>query len=246
MLSIKCYGSSSRGNCYLLSKDGSSILLDAGISPNVLLKDGVKISELEGVLVTHEHGDHAKYAESFARRGVNIYTSKHTDKVIFENVIRVPISRRNTLIPHQATNIGAFKVASFELAHDVPNIGFYIQTKEEKLVYITDTYYSQYKFQGLTHIMIECNHSYKILDEQLEKGNLHKRRYVRLKKSHFSLENVIEFLKANDLSLVKEIWLLHLSDKNSNAEEFKRAVMACTGIPTIIADNGCESQSNVI
>jgi phosphoribosyl 1,2-cyclic phosphodiesterase len=57
----------------------------------------------------------------------------------------------------------------------------------------------------------------------------------RLLKSHFSLENVKQFLRANDLSRVREIWLLHLSDGNSDAERFKREVMELTGKPTYIA-----------
>ena len=51
----------------------------------------------------------------------------------------------------------------------------------------------------------------------------------RILKSHFSLENVKEFLKANDLSRVQEIWLLHLSDGNSDAERFKREIQELTG-----------------
>jgi phosphoribosyl 1,2-cyclic phosphodiesterase len=47
--------------------------------------------------------------------------------------------------------------------------------------------------------------------------------------SHFSLENVKEFLKANDLSRVRQIWLLHLSDGNSDAELFKQEIEKLTG-----------------
>jgi DNA-binding transcriptional MerR regulator len=53
-----------------------------------------------------------------------------------------------------------------------------------------------------------------------------KKRLLRL---HFSLENVKEFLRANDLSKVQEIWLLHLSDNNSDEERFKREIMELTG-----------------
>jgi hypothetical protein len=54
-------------------------------------------------------------------------------------------------------------------------------------------------------------------------------------KSHFSLENVKRFLQANDLSRVQEIWLLHLSDGNSDETRFKREIQELTGKPVIIA-----------
>lgn len=58
----------------------------------------------------------------------------------------------------------------------------------------------------------------------------------RLLTSHFSLENVKEFLKANDLSQVREIWLLHLSDGNSDQVRFKREIMELCGKPVYVAD----------
>ena len=56
----------------------------------------------------------------------------------------------------------------------------------------------------------------------------------RLIKSHFSIENVLAFLRANDLSKVKEIWLIHLSDGNADAGKFARMVEAATGKPVYI------------
>lgn len=49
-----------------------------------------------------------------------------------------------------------------------------------------------------------------------------------------SLETCIELLKANDLSKVKEIHLIHLSDSNSDAEEFRRTIEDMTKIPVYI------------
>jgi len=105
----------------------------------------------------------------------------------------------------------------------------------ERLLYATDTYFIRYRFQGLTHILIEANYSLDILKRNVEAGTVDKALKNRILKSHFSLENVKQFLKANDMSKVQEIWLLHLSDGNSDAERFKREVMELTGKPTYIA-----------
>lgn len=58
---------------------------------------------------------------------------------------------------------------------------------------------------------------------------------MRLLESHFSLENVLRFLQANDLSNTKNIILCHLSNDNSNQEIMQKKVYEQTGIQTTIA-----------
>ena len=105
----------------------------------------------------------------------------------------------------------------------------------EKLLFITDSFYCRYRFAGLTRIMIECNHSYEILNRNVESGALPQAMEKRLMQSHFSLERVKEFLQANDLSRLQEIHLLHLSDGNSDAVQFKREIQQLAGKPVYIA-----------
>lgn len=47
-----------------------------------------------------------------------------------------------------------------------------------------------------------------------------------------------EFLNVTDLSQVRDIVLLHLSNKNSNAAQFQEEIERLTGKPTYIADKG--------
>ena len=83
--------------------------------------------------------------------------------------------------------------------------------------------------------MVECNYSLDILKRNVDAGTVPKELKTRILKSHFSLENVKQFLRANDLSKVQEIWLLHLSDGNSNAERFKREIQELTGKMVFVA-----------
>ncbi|MNU00815.1 hypothetical protein D3C72_2440420 [compost metagenome] len=50
------------------------------------------------------------------------------------------------------------------------------------------------------------------------------------------MQHVKDFLKANDTREVDEIWLLHLSDGNSDAELFKREIQELTGAAVQVAD----------
>lgn len=53
--------------------------------------------------------------------------------------------------------------------------------------------------------------------------------------SHLSLETLVNFLKANDMSKLQSVYLLHLSDGNSDADYFKKTVEGIVGVPVYIA-----------
>ena len=178
--------------------------------------------------------DHIKYAKEFAENGINIYASEGTF-----NALKLQGHRYKMIKALQQFNIGNFIILPFETQHDaVEPLGFLIQHKitGEKLLYATDTYYIKYKFKELNYIMIECNYIKEIARRNIQNGTINKSRYTRLLESHMSLENLLEFLKSNDLRHVQKIILCHLSDTNSNAETMKNNVFEMTGIETIIAD----------
>lgn len=88
--------------------------------------------------------------------------------------------------------------------------------------------------------MLECNYIKETLDQNITDGYINEASKPRLLQSHFSLENVKEFLKANDLKDCREIILLHLSSANSNAEQMIREIEELTGIKPKIASKGLE------
>ena len=105
----------------------------------------------------------------------------------------------------------------------------YSTITKDKLLFATDTYYIPNRFINLNYIMIECNYCEEILRENLINGTINGTLAKRLRQSHFSLENVKDFLKANDLSRVQEIYLLHLSGKNADRKLFKEEIQRLTG-----------------
>jgi len=145
--------------------------------------------------------------------------------------------RLNIIKAKQQIRIGTWAILPFETQHDaVEPLGFLLANQDgEKCLYLSDTMYCKYRFHGLTHVAIECNYSLDILKRNVEAGAVPKELKSRILKSHFSLENVKEFLRANDLSKVQEIWLIHLSDNNSDAQRFKREIRSLTGKPIYIA-----------
>jgi len=79
--------------------------------------------------------------------------------------------------------------------------------------------------------MIEANFSSSILSENVENGTVEAVQKTRVIQNHMSLETVEAFLQAHDLSQVRGIWLLHLSDSNADEELFKRRIQRLTGKP---------------
>ena len=179
--------------------------------------------------------DHSKAVKDIIRAGIDCYIAAGTAEALGLSGHRVHIIKAR-----QQFRIGTWTVLPFDTQHDAREpLGFLLANQDgDKLLYATDTYYIRYRFSGLTHIMIEANYSLDILKRNVEAGAVPKELKTRILKSHFSLENVKKFLLANDLSRVQEIWLLHLSDGNSDAERFKREVMELTGKPTYIAHEG--------
>lgn len=226
-MEIKPLASGSKGNAYIISDGVTALLLDAGIPlKEIMIGCDFRLSSLSGCLITHSHMDHCKADKDLIKRAVPIFTSMGTIKARNLGFGATVVEDRKPVV------IGTFKVLPFNVEHDAPEpLGFMIESlaTKEKLLYFTDTYYLKYKFSGLTQIMGECNYSKAAMDRAVDEGRLHVDLAKRLYKSHMSLETFLEFLKANDISKVKQIYLLHMSDTNGEEERFKREVQELTG-----------------
>lgn len=234
MITIKPIASSSRGNAHYITDGVTPLLLDGGVSMQTIRqKLDFKTSDIAGALITHSHKDHAGGTKEIMKAGIDIFLSKPTTEILGLSGHRI-----NIIEPKKQFEIGTWQVMPFDLVHDVPNLGFLLQNQTgEKLVYITDTAYCKYKFRGLTHIMIETNFAKDILEANIAKGAIPFEMKRRLIQTHFSLDNVKEFLKANDLFNVREIILVHLSDGNSDEARFKREIQELTGKPVYVAQS---------
>lgn len=227
-MNIQSLASSSKGNCYRVSDGSTTLLIEAGITIQKI-KQGLdyKLSDIDGCLISHSHADHCKAAQDIMLSGIDVYATWETF-----NAAHLGGHRSNVVDIHKQFTINTFIIRAFRTEHDCPgSVGFLIfsTATHEKLVFITDSYYCRYRFKGLTHIMVECNYAADILQANVSSGKLSEAQRARLVQSHFSLEHVKDFLKANDLSRVQGIWLMHLSAGNSDAIRFKREIQALTG-----------------
>jgi len=226
MIDINVLASGSKGNCYHITDSRAPLLLECGIR-FAEIKQGLnfQVSGIEGCLVSHGHQDHCKAVKDIMKAGIDCYMLKATAEATGASGHRVKL-----IEPLKQFVIGSWTVLPFDTKHDVDSVGFLLaNTAGDKLVYLTDTAYCKYRFNGLTHILVEANFCEDILKENVRNGIIESAMKSRLIKTHFSLQNVKEFLEANDLKKVEEIHLLHLSDNNSDEDRFKKEIQRLTG-----------------
>lgn len=230
MVEIKSYGSSSAGNSYIIKDGSQALMIEAGIKLDRM--HGVDWKSVDACIISHEHGDHAKYAKNLLRRtAVDIYASGATIKEL-----QLPKHRTVKLNKLKQRKIKGWRIVPFDVEHDaIEPLGFYIESPSKEIIlFATDTYYIKYKFPKIHYLMIECNYASDILNQKVISGALDPNLSSRVVKSHFELNNVKKFIMSNNISELKEVWLLHLSDRNSDEKRFKAEVQQITGVPVYI------------
>ncbi|MBM7633864.1 MBL fold metallo-hydrolase [Geomicrobium sediminis] len=233
MINITVLATGSTGNCYHVTDGKTSVLLEAGIRyREIQRKLSFQTRDIAGCLITHEHLDHCKAIGEVTKAGIDCYMSQGT-----KDAVKDDHHRMHVVESKKQFKLGSWTVLPFDVQHDVSEpLGFLLQNDAgERLLFATDTYYIRYKFKNLTHVMVEANYSTQLLDQNIAEGIVPPFMKKRLMRSHFSIENVNEFFNSNDLSKLQETWLLHLSNNNSDEDQFKRIIQGVTGKPVYVA-----------
>ena len=235
---LNVLGSDSNGNCYVLQNDKEALIIEAGVRFSEV-KKALKwqLSKVVGAVITHEHNDHAKYVRDFVSNGItvlalpSVFKAKGIDSLSF----------RKEIEPMHGYIVGGFKVFAMPVCHDVPCVGFIIEHEDMgRMLFVTDTMMLEYRVPGLNHILLEANYAEDILDAKIEAGSVPLSMKPRLIHAHMEIETTKGILRANDLSGVNEIVLIHLSNGNSDERRFVREVQETSGKPVYAAVAGLE------
>lgn len=232
-------GSSSAGNCYILETETTALILECGV-PLKEVKKTLKfdLSKIVGAFITHEHGDHAKYASQFADSCIPVYSSIGTIKAMGLDVYCNTMSLSNM----SKLSFGEWSVYSFKVDHDaVEPFGFIIDHPESgPILFLTDTTCLRFKFpMKFSHMLIEANYSHDIMQERIMKGSFTVAQEERVKASHMSIDTTCEIIRNNASDALRNVILIHLSDGNSNAADFKERAQAIAPFSRVeVADKG--------
>lgn len=235
---LNVLGSDSNGNCYILQTDKEALIIEAGVRFSEV-KKALKwqLSKVVGAVISHEHNDHAKYVRDFVSNGITVLALPSVFKAKGIN----SLSFRKDIEPMHGYIVGGFKVFVMPVCHDVPCLGFIIEHEDMgRMLFVTDTMMLEYRVPGLNHILLEANYAEDILDAKIEAGSVPVSMKPRLIHSHMEIETAKGILRANDLSGVNEIVLIHLSNGNSDERRFIREVQEVSGKPVYAAVAGLE------
>ena len=179
-------------------------------------------------------GDHAKYAVEYAKFGVKIYCNKDVcQKKSF------PYGTSQEIVAGKTYKIGSFRVTPFDVAHDVPCLGFLIKLPNDTiLMFVTDTYKVPMNITGIDHYLIEANYSDALLKQNVWDGKINKSQADRIMLSHMSLDYTVKYLSDCGAKNARTVTLCHLSERNSDPAQFKSTVESALGIPCNIARKG--------
>lgn len=235
-MKLTVINSNSSGNSYILSNDNETLLIECGVRFDRIKKAlDYNLRNVVGCIVTHSHKDHCVAVHDLIKAGIDVYATEGTHKEMGTTGRLAMIIR-----PGQQFSLRGFQIKPFSVEHDTSEpVGFMIRHEETgDILFLTDTYYCKYVFPPLHNIIIEANYCQKILDKRVRDGENPKFLRDRVITSHFSIDNCKELLKANDLSKVNNIVLIHLSDGNSDAKRFKKEVEEITGKIVHVAEPG--------
>lgn len=215
--------SSSRGNAYLLSDGQTSLLIECGVSYRKLQRlMGFGVSGLSGCLLSHEHRDHAGCYEQLLKNGVPVYASGGTADALDCSLLDIMEDREQLAV-------GTFDVLPFPTFHDAAEpMGFLIRSRADgdSMVFATDTVNLGYQFPGVNIVAVECNYDEEIL--AMAQHMPEKVRH-RISNAHMSVLRACGWLEKLDKSMVREVYLMHLSDACSNEWKFRRLVERAVG-----------------
>jgi phosphoribosyl 1,2-cyclic phosphodiesterase len=208
MISFVVVGSGSKGNATLLFDEETLIQIDMGLPMRRITAalESIKKnkSDLQGILITHEHTDHIKNLSMYKGK-VPIYASKGTIDYFDHEVV-----------PFDSFEIGTLSIIPFMTSHDAANpVGYVVISGKTKLVYLTDSGYvpeeSLDYLKDADYYIMESNHDLKMLMKSNRPAVLKR----RIKGDEGHLSNVDSAIYLSELvgPKTKEIYLAHLSEE---------------------------------
>lgn len=208
-MKLRVLGSGSSGNCYILESADEALIIEAGMPfKDVKVALNFNVRKIKAVLISHEHGDHYKYYEEYIRAGISVYepfkNENQTMSVDSKFIIQAFPNRSKDGHWFHGNSDGS----------ECPCYGFLIYHPDMgNLVYVTDTECVRWRFRDINHMLVEANYS----DDLIEHEAVNRDHVLR---GHMSLQTALDFISTNDNPKLKNVVLIHLSDKNADSVDF--------------------------
>lgn len=225
-----CLGSGSAGNGLLVEAGRTRVLLDCGFPLREaqvrLARLKVDPGELDALLVTHEHEDHAGgVARLAARHGIPVYLTHGTRRALKPALL--PSTDVHLIDGHTPFAVGDLEIHPFPVPHDAREpVQFVFTDGAVRLGVLTDTGsptpHIPAMLNGCHGLVLECNHE----PEMLEKGPYPSplKRRVAGRYGHLANPAAAALLESLDTGPLQHLVAAHLSQTNNTPELARRAL----------------------
>lgn len=236
MLNITTLGSGSSGNSALVCSGRTRLLVDAGLSAKQLRLRleaiGVDPESLDGILLTHEHGDHTRGIDVFCRKvEVPVFCTARTRMVLRDSM---KTEKSWKVIPSGGEfEIGDLGMRSFPVAHDaVDPVGFVVRDGESSLGIVSDvgfvTSLVVEAVRGVNTLFVEANYDEQLLFDDTKRPPSIKQR-ISSRHGHLSNEQTAELVVGAAGDALQRVILGHLSSDCNTPEIARRVVGGALG-----------------
>lgn len=220
--------SGSSGNCIYVGSDATHLLVDTGISGKRIQEGleqlGIKLSEIDGIFITHEHADHINGLGVIARKyGVPIFGTRGTIEAVKRTTSlgKIEDSLFHEVRADEKCRIKDMELYPMRTSHDAAEpVAYRISHDKHKIGIITDLgCYNEYTVEclkGLDVLYLEANHDINMLQVGPYPYYLKKR--ILGERGHLSNESAGKLLGRLLHDKMQAVVLGHLSKENNLPE----------------------------
>jgi phosphoribosyl 1,2-cyclic phosphodiesterase len=235
-------GSGSEGNALLIEAEGTGrafrVLLDCGFglreAERRLARLGCEPESLQGILVTHEHGDHVGGVFRLARaHRIPVYLTHGTLRACERAAAGCETLR--LIDSHEAFDLEGLRVEPFPVPHDAREpVQYVLDDGRARLGVLTDighpTAHLISALSGLTALVLETNHDARLLSESAYPPSLKQR--IAGPYGHLENSDSAQILSSLDRTRLRTVVAAHLSRQNNRPELARAALASVMGCAT--------------
>ena len=228
-------GSGSKGNATLVQAGGTCVMIDCGFSLREtearLSRYGIDATQLDAILITHEHGDHVRGAGPLARKyDIPLWTTRGT----YSKAVLGVLPHLHYLDVQQSLEVQDLAIQTYPVPHDAREpCQFVFNDGQQRLGMLTDvgtiTSHIETQLGGCDALLLECNHDLSMLEQGPYPFSLKQRVAGRL--GHLNNWQTAALLETLDHRRLKHLVIAHLSEQNNTPS------LACDAL---VEKTGCE------
>lgn len=213
--------SGSNGNCYYIGNDNEAVLIDVGLNCREIEKrmtrQGLCLEKIKAIFVSHEHSDHIKGLEVFAKKHqLPVYLSKRT---LGNSRLSLTDVKVCFLDGQRTFNIGNLQIVAFSKIHDAADpYSFVVEHKNIKVGVFTDLGKVCDNliahFEQCHAVFLEANYDTKMLTNGNYPYFLKQR--IMGGRGHLSNSEALELYIRHRPTFMVHLVLCHLSEKNND------------------------------